>query len=116
MVNDNKCSESMDGDVSRCVKLKDRVIAKCGEFLDKNSFITVSFCVTLACVVFYFIGTCSRALPISALILLFLNNVLSICCWLQKKHSPYRTALFAVNLAVLILLGFFFLVYLADYV
>ena len=78
-------------------------------FLDKNSFITTSFCITLACIVLYFIGSYNIVWTVSALILLVLNYVLSICCWIRKKHSPYRTALFAVNSAVLILLGVFFL-------
>lgn len=80
------------------------------KWINKNSFITVSFCVTVFCMISYLIHNsdetiCYKAVPFA---ILFLNVVLSIRCWMQKIDSPYRAALAVINTAVFVILNLSF--------
>lgn len=77
-------------------------------YINKNSFITLSFCFTIICIALFFIGTHHKVLSSFVLFFLLLNVGLSIWCWLQKRYSPYRTALAVVNTVVFVILSIFY--------
>lgn len=80
------------------------------KWIEKNSFITVSSCITVICIILYFIlqSNDNKFFNIIPLTLLFLNMCLSVLSWYQKKYSPYRIVLGVVNTAVFVVLILFY--------